>query len=248
MGVGTQAVGLVFALGIAIGSGEPFPTPVGAAWSLIAGSAGVIGLLAFYRGLAVGAMSLVAPLAALIGAGLPVVAGYALGERLAPGQGAGIVAALAAVALVSRPAGDGEEGRGGLGLAFLAGLGFAAFFVGMDRAVAAGAGSWWPLPIARTASVVLTSGAVAVAGRGRQLRGVMTPIVLVAGIADTAGNLGFLLARSQGSLGPAAVVSSLYPAVTVVFAWFLLDERLGKVHVAGVALAFAGIALIALPG
>ena len=248
MGVGTQAVGLVFALGLALASREPFPTPAGAAWSLIAGVAGVIGLLAFYRGLAVGAMSLVAPLAALIGAGLPVVAGYALGERLAPGQGAGIVAALAAVAMVSRPAADGDEGRGGVGLAFLAGLGFAAFFVGMDRAIASGAGSWWPLPIARMASVVLTSSAVAVSGRGRQLRGVVTPIVLMAGVADTAGNLGFLLARSQGPLGPAAVVASLYPAVTVVLAWIVLGERLGRVHLAGVVLAFAGIALIALPG
>ncbi len=75
-----------------------------------------------------------------------------------------------------------------------------------------------------------------------------TPLILVCGLGDTLGNLGFLAARSMGSLGPSAVVASLYPAVTVVLAWLFLSERLSRQHLAGVALAFAGIVLIALPG
>jgi drug/metabolite transporter (DMT)-like permease len=242
-----ETIGIVFALAFSLISGDPFPSGVAVGWSLFAGVTGIVGLLAFYRALASGAMSLVAPVAAVVGAGIPVIAGYVFGERLEPGQVAGIVAALAAVALVSRPAGGQDGGRGGVWLALFAGLGFAAYFVGMDRAIAAGAGTWWPLPIARAASIAVTAVGVLATGQARDLRRVFTPLVLVSGLGDMAGNLGFLLARSQGPLGPAAVVASLYPAVTVVLAWLFLDERLSRAHLAGVALAFAGIVLIAFP-
>ena len=243
-----ESVGLGFALAFALLSGDSFPSPAGVAWSAAAGIAGVIGLLAFYRGLATGSMSLVAPVAAVVGAGLPVLAGHVLGEQLTRGQVVGILAALAAVALVSRPGeGEGGDGRGGVWLALFAGLGFAAYFVGMDRAIAAGAGSWWPLPIARAGSIVVTGAGLVATGQTHDLRRVATPLILVCGLGDTLGNLGFLAARSVGMLGPSAVVASLYPAVTVVLAWLFLSERLSRQHLAGVALAFAGIMLIALP-
>ncbi len=245
VGVCTQGIGLLLALGIAIASRDPFPSAAGIGWSLFAGVTGVIGLLAFYRGLATGAMSVVAPVAAVVGAGLPAIVGYVLGERLAPGQLIGIVAALGAVALVSRPAAGSPESRGGTWLALFAGLGFAAFFVGMDRAYAAGAGTWWPLPIVRMASFTLTATGALATGQARGVIRVLSPVVILSGVGDIAGNLGFLLARAQGPLGPAAVLASLYPAVTVMLAWVLLDERLSRAHLAGVALAFAGIALIA---
>ncbi len=235
----------MLALGLALASGTPFPSPAAVGWALLAGAAGIVGLLAFYRGLATGAMSLVAPVAAVVGAGLPVAAGFAFGERLAAGQAVGIVAALAAVALVSRPSDGASAGRRGTWLALFAGLGFAVFFVGMDRAYVAGAGTWWPLPIARTASVVITSLAVLATRRGGHVLRAVSPIVVLSGVGDIAGNLGFMLARAQGPLGPAAVLGSLYPAVTVLLAWTFLDERLSRVHLAGVALAFAGIVLIA---
>ncbi len=245
VGVCTQGIGLALALGIAIMSRDPFPSAAAVGWSLFAGLTGVIGLLAFYRGLATGAMSVVAPVAAVVGAGLPAIAGYLFGERLAPGQLIGIVAALGAVALVSRPASGSVGGRSGTWLALFAGLGFAAFFVGMDRAYMAGAGTWWPLPIARTASFALTASGAMATGQGRGAIRALSPVVILSGVGDIAGNLGFLLARAQGPLGPAAVLASLYPAVTVMLAWVLLDERLSRAHLAGVALAFAGIALIA---
>ncbi len=244
-----ESVGLAVALALSLASGDPFPGFAGVAWSLVAGTAGIVGLLAFYRALATGSMSLVAPVAAVVGAGLPVLAGYAFGERLAAGQVLGILAALGAVALVSRPGVDeGGDDRGGIWLALFAGLGFAAYFVGMDRAIASGAGTWWPLPIARAASIVVTSIGLFATGQAREVRRVVTPLVVVCGLGDTLGNLGFLAARSVGTLGPAAVVASLYPAVTVVLAWLFLSERLSRAHLAGVALAFAGIVLIALPG
>jgi drug/metabolite transporter (DMT)-like permease len=248
VGLVMETIGIVFALAFAILSGDPFPSAVAVGWSLLAGLTGIVGLLAFYRALVTGAMSLVAPVAAVVGAGLPVLAGYAFGERLGAGQVAGIIAALAAVGLVSRPASREDGGRGGIWLALFAGLGFAAYFVGMDRAIAAGSGPWWPVPIARASSIVLTFAGVLATGQGRDIRRVLQAPVIVAGVGDVAGNLGFLLARSQGTLGPAAVVASLYPAVTVILAWLLLDERLSRAHLAGVGLAFAGIVLIALPG
>jgi len=242
-----ETIGIAVALALALLSGDPFPSPAAVAWSLAAGIVGIAGLLVFYRALAGGAMSLVAPVAAVVGAGLPVIAGYAFDERLGGGQAAGILVALIAVVLVSRPA----DGAGGdtrwAWLALVAGLCFAAYFVGVDRAVAAGAGTWWPVPIARAGSIVVTGVGVLVTSQGRGLRRVMTPVVLVAGLGDIVGNLGFVLARAQGPLGPAAVVASLYPAVTMALAWLLLHERLSRAHLAGVALALAGIVLIALP-
>ncbi|MGO9208166.1 MAG: hypothetical protein ACLQBX_18640 [Candidatus Limnocylindrales bacterium] len=81
-----ETIGIAFALAFALGSRDPFPPPAAVIWSLAAGIAGIAGLLVFYRALAAGAMSLVAPVAAVVGAGLPVVAGYAFGERVGGGQ------------------------------------------------------------------------------------------------------------------------------------------------------------------
>ncbi|HXQ96420.1 MAG TPA: EamA family transporter, partial [Candidatus Acidoferrales bacterium] len=170
VGLAMETIGIAVALALALLSGDPFPSPAAVAWSLAAGIVGIAGLLVFYRALAGGAMSLVAPVAAVVGAGLPVIAGYAFGERMGGGQAAGILVALVAVVLVSRPAdGAGGDSRWAW-LALVAGLCFAAYFVGVDRAVAAGAGTWWPVPIARAGSIVVTGVGVLVTSQGRGLR------------------------------------------------------------------------------
>jgi len=242
-----EAVGLVFIVPTIVVTGEPFPGIVAIAIAALAGTIGFVGLLAFYRALAGGTMSLVAPVAAVIGAGLPVVAGVAGGDSLSPTEAAGIVVALVAVSIVSRPAADAGVGRGGLALALIAGAGFGGFFIVIDLAVQAGAQTWWPVVASRSATIVAGSAVALAQGRAALLLRQASPIMIVCGVADTLGNVLFLLANAQGSLGIAAVLASMYPAVTVLLAWQVLGERLARIHAVGVALVFVGIALIAAP-
>jgi len=223
------------------------PPPLGLAWAGAAGTAGVIGVVAFYRALAVGAMGLVAPLAALIGAGMPVVVGLAMGDQPTALDAVGIGVALLAVVLVSRPAEDQGLGRGGFALAVVSGLGFGGYFICMDQAAAAGVETWWPIVASRSVATVLAVAAALVLRRLGAVRREASPLMAGAGLADIGGNAFFLMANAQGSVGIAAVIASQYPAVTVLLARAMLGERLARIHVAGILLAFAGIVLIALP-
>ncbi len=227
-------------------SGERAPPGPALAWALVGGASGVIGLGGFYRALSQGAMGLVAPLSALIGAGLPALVGVLLGEDLLPAHVAGIACALVAVALTSRPvattAGDARQ----LPLVFVAGLGFAGFFLAMDEASRLGGQTWSLMIAARLAGLGLVVIAlIATASRPVPPRRSVLPLFLVAGVGDLGGNAFFLLANEHGQLSIAAVLSSLYPVMTVGLAWLFLRERLGRSHVVGVALALAGVALIA---
>ena len=252
---GSQAIGLVAAAALLIVTSEPMPTTSALDWAFLAGASGVVGLAAFYRGLARGAMGLVAPLSALIGAGLPALVGLVAGDELQPLHLAGIACALAAVVLTSRPARATAADARQLPLVLIAGLGFAGFFLAMDEANGLGAETWWPAVIARVAGLSLVAlAALAVAsGRftaagGRQdvpLRS-MLPLFLLTGLGDLGGNAFFLLANAQGQLSVTAVLASLYPVATVALAWLFLGERLARSHLVGVALALVGVALIAL--
>ena len=226
---------------------ETVPAPLGLAWAGAAGVSGVIGVVAFYRALAVGAMGLVAPLAALIGAGMPLIAGLLPGDQPMVTDMAGIGVALLAVVLVSRPAEDQGLGRGGLWLAVISGVGFGGYFICMDQAASAGAETWWPIVASRLVATMLAVAAALVLRRLGAVRREASRLMVGAGIADVGGNAFFLMANAQGSVGIAAVIASQYPAVTVVLARLVLGERLARIHVAGIVLAFVGIVLIALP-
>ncbi len=241
----SQGVGLVFAICLALVGGEAAPGPSGVAWAIAGGLGGSIGIIAFYRALAGGAMGLVAPLAGLIGIALPVVVGAASGDQVNAVQTVGMGVALVAVVCVSVPASDQGAGRGGLLLAVVAGIGFGSFFVGMNRSADAGAPVLWTVVLARSASLALALAVLAATGRLRELRRGLSLLMPAAGIADLLGNVWFLLADHEGTLGIASVVSSQYPVITVLLARVFLAERLARVHAVGVALAVVGIALIA---
>jgi drug/metabolite transporter (DMT)-like permease len=243
----SQAVGLALAIAILVFVGERNPGAASVAWAIAGGAAGFTGLLFFYRGLAGGAMGLVAPVAALIGAGLPVVAGSLTGDHLRPTEVVGITLALVAVALVSRPAQDRGIGRAGLALALAAGVGFGLFFIAMGRSTAAGGQTWWPIVASRGTSLALGAAMTIALRLGRATLRAASPLMALTGLADLSGNAFFLLANSQGALGIAAVVSSQYPAVTAILARVVLHERLARIHILGIALALLGIALIAAP-
>lgn len=224
------------------------------AWGAAAGVAGATGVPLLYRGLAVGPMSVVAPLTAVTSAAVPVASGVLLGERPGPLAYVGVVLAVAAVALVSRSTGsvDAESpasprrGWGlGVALALLAGAAFGAFFVLVDAAPAeAGA---WPLVAARATAWVITAAvALAVAQLHMPARPVLG-LAIAAGALDGLANALFLVAVRGGLLSLVSVIVALYPASTVLLARAVHSERLARLQTAGLGLAAASVALLAVP-
>ena len=242
----TQAAGLLI-VGTAVvleGHGAPggtFWLPV--AWGSVAA---VVGLGALYRGLAVGAMSVVAPISATA-AVIPVVVGLATGERPSSIQGLGIALALVGVGLAARePAeqGSGRATAAGVGLALLAAAGLGASLVALKTA--SDADPAWAALAFRLVMVGLVAVAVAAtrpSARGRR-RGDL-PALGLAGLLDGGATLLFATAFSRGLLSVVSVLGSMYPVVTVILAQALLHERLARWQRLGVVAALGGVAMIA---
>jgi drug/metabolite transporter (DMT)-like permease len=246
--VWSQLIGLLV-LGVAIAvTREALPPAVDMAWGVLAGVGGGIGVVLLYRGLAIGRMAVVAPTTGVIAASIPVVTGLALGERPAPLALVGVLVALAAIVLVSSAHGEltehGERRRLPTGLweGIGGGLGFALFFICLSKT--SGAADLWPLVAVRFSIVVATVGAIATRSSLRPAPGSWGRITVV-GLLDMAANLLFLLASRQGLLSIVAVLTSLYPASTVLLARVVLHERLSPVQVGGLLAAGAGVVLIA---
>jgi drug/metabolite transporter (DMT)-like permease len=237
-----QLAGTSIVAATALLLGEAAPPWPSVAWAAAAGVSGAVGLAALYRGLAVGRMAVVAPVSAVLSAAIPVCWGIA-SAGLPPGSKlAGFALALAGIWLVAR-SGEIGEGTAGLGLALVAGCGFGGFLLLMHRG--AEGGTFWPLAAARATTLAL---AAAVARFGRRAwrpdRGAL-PLVLLSGACDAGGNAFFVLAAKAGRLDVASVLSSLYPASTVLLAAVVLRERVTRPQGAGIAAVLAAIALIA---
>ncbi|MGY1671118.1 EamA family transporter [Geodermatophilus sp. SYSU D00710] len=244
----SQAAGLVVvALLLPWLGGEPAGADL--AWGAVAGVAGGAGLLLFYRALAAGVMSVVAPVTAVSAAALPVLGGLALGERLGPAAAVGIVLALVAVVLVAAEGGLASLRAARLGTvapALAAGAGFGLFFVLLERT--GDDAGLTPLAAARVVSVLLVGGLALATVRSLRVPRRVLPIVLLAGVGDMAANALFLLAtQAGGQLAITGVLASLYPVSTVVLAQVLLRERLAGAQRAGLAVAATAVVLIALP-
>ena len=226
--------------------------PVGAAdlaWGAAAGLAGATGLMVFFRALATGVMSVVAPVTAVTAAAVPVVVGLIGGDAIGPAAAVGILLALVAVVLVSAEGGLSALRTArptSLVPALAAGVTFGVFFVLLDR-ISADAGIT-PLAATRLASIVLV---LLIAGAGRRPLRVgraALPLVVASGLGDMTANALFLLATQQpGQLAITGVLASLYPVSTVVLAQLVLRERLAGVQVAGLGTAVAAVVLITLP-
>jgi drug/metabolite transporter (DMT)-like permease len=249
-------VGLAVLLAAALLTGRATgdtPTAHGLAWGFGSGLAGGTGLIAFYRALARGPMSVVAPVSALAAAVLPVMVGTLRGERLGPAMLAGVVLCLAAIGLVSMEedglAGGGPAGRRPLDsgplMAVVSGAAFGIFLVLLNEAGRDG-GGLWPLVAARTGGLVVIGMALlAVGTRGPRVSGVATlALVVLSGVLDAAANVLYFLAAQRGMLSLAAVLASLYPAVTVLLARMVYSERLRAVQRVGLVVALAGVALV----
>jgi drug/metabolite transporter (DMT)-like permease len=224
---------------------DELPSWSAVGWAALAGSAGIVALGAFYRALAIGTMSVVAPISATAAA-VPVLVGLAEGERPGGLQIAGMAAALAGVILASRePVEEGcpPANRAAIGLALVAAAGFGTFFVGIDRASAT-AEVPWVIVVQRCCSVSLLVIATLVVRPSLPRDGASLLVLAAVGLLDLGANGLYALATTHGLLSVVSVLGSLYPAVTVVLARFVLAERIARVQELGVVLALAGVIAI----
>ena len=242
----SQAVGLVGVAAWALASGDAPPGIGDMLPAAGAGAAGAAGLAALYRGMAIGAMGIVAPISAVSPA-VPLGVDLLRGDAPAGIQWAGIATALAGVVLLAREPGGSARRAGlaaGVSLALVAALGFGLFVVGLDAA--SDGGATWAVVVARTSSTVLALCAVLVVSVPVRPPRSLLPALAAVGLFDTTANALVAVATTYGSAGIVAVLSALYPLTTIVLARIFLAERLDRHRRVGGVLALAGAALVAL--
>jgi len=239
----SQGMGLLL-IAVVVGvRGEPAPDGAHVVLACLSGVAGVAGLASFYRGLAIGAMAVVAPISSTAAA-IPVAFGLITGERPAGFQVVGISVAIAGVALASRELPEDEAPRlaAGAGLALLSALGFGSFFVTMD--VASEKDVFWAIFFNRATSLSLLL-AFALALRPRlSVRRPDVGALLAIGALDISANGLFAAATTEGLVSLVAVLASLYPVVTILLARLVLGEHIRRLQQAGVVAVLLGVALI----
>ena len=242
----SQCIGLLTVLLVApfIATSQLTASDLG--WGAIAGIIGGTGLLFFYRALALGTMSIVSPVTAVVAALVPVVVGITQGERPALWASIGIVVAIGALALFG--GGDHGDIHGtilqSLMPAVLAGFGFGAYFALVAQTHATS--GLWPLVASRTTSCVLLGSGALIRRTPLRIRRDARVTLVLAGSGDITANALFLLASRRGDLAIVGVIASLYPASTLVLARFVLHERLGRLHQLAIALATIAVVLIAI--
>jgi drug/metabolite transporter (DMT)-like permease len=242
----SQPFGLgALALAVVIrGSGIPGDE---VAWSALSAVVGTVGLFAFYRGLATGAMSVVAPIAA-VAVGIPVIWGVVVsGDRISGLQAVGFVAAAGgSVAASLEVEAERRHLASGVGWAVLAMLAFGAYYIPMH---AAAQHDWlWPAFLFRCTSVTLVWTVLLARRSWPTGLGPHWPGLVAIGFLDTGGNALFAAASSHGLLSIVSVLATLYPVVTVLLARFVLGERVQRAQDVGVVVALAGAVLITAGG
>ena len=238
---------------------SPFRLSAAAAgWSAAAGVAGIVAAVMLYIGFRHAVFSVASTLSAVGSASLPVLAGLLYGERPPALAWAGIALAIAAIVAISAGPGDADDvqaphGRAatgrrsaGVGYGLAAGAGFALFFIGLNRA--GSSSGLWPVIVAEAVSLpVLACCALPARQLGLPARGSRS-LAAATGATGAAGTIMFFLASHHGLLAVTAVITSLYPGGTILLARIRPGERLSPVRLAGLALAGASVALIAVAG
>jgi uncharacterized membrane protein len=241
----SQAAGLALLAAVILFLPGSLPHARDLAWGSTAGLAGGGGVALLYRALAIGPMSIVAPLTAVCAALIPVAVGVALGERLTPVTMVAIALALAAIVLVGQ-----EPGRGaltavrwdGLRIALGAGVLIGIFLVALARA--SPASGLWPLIPARITSTVMFVAIALATGRSMRLPTPVLPAAIGGGALDMLANALYLAAVQRGPLSLMATLASLYPASTILLARVFLGERLSPTQVGGIACAVVATVLL----
>jgi len=260
-----ETAAVIVAVAAAVLSGGPASLP-GLAWGFSAGVIGGLGLIVFYRGLAAGPMSVVAPVSGLVGTVLPVAVALVEGERPGVGVYAGALLCLVAIVLVSSASETDGPGRArpphrlGRAIAYgtASGVSFGLFFLLIRTA--GQSGEVWPVAAGRIGELAIVLAAAAVLRPGlrgihggirdgirpglRGIRGGIPLVAVSAGVIDVVANLCYVAATRIGAFGLAVVLASLYPGVTVLLARVVLGERLRWIQRAGLGLAAVGILLV----
>ncbi len=231
---------------IALAQQGAFPSRTSILWALLAGAVGGFSLAIFYGALASGQMGLTAPIAALMGAAIPTLADIALEGAPKRWTLAGFALALMAIWLITRPEKSGDNGSSGhpkgVAMAALAGVGFAGFYLCIHQA--SGAASWIAV-ISRVGSFGATAAAVAVTRAPLALDRPRAALGALAGCLDIIASALFIFASQRGRLDEAVVITSLYPAVTVLLARLVLKEHFSRWRFIGLLAALAAVPLIA---
>jgi drug/metabolite transporter (DMT)-like permease len=219
------------------------------AWALLAGVGSATGSIFLFRGLARGRMGLVAPISAVGAAALPVMVGAALGERPSGLVWVGVLAALPGIWLVSRDTtsdrpSDPASGTRGVVDGAIAGAGFGVLFIALAQ-ISDGAG-FLPLAVNQLVGAILTLVLAASLGQPWLPRRSVVGWGGASGVLGASGTLAFTVATGTTSLGIAAVLASLYPAVTVMLAASVLGERIGTGQRAGIGVCTIAVAALAL--
>jgi drug/metabolite transporter (DMT)-like permease len=238
------AFGLMFVIAVA-GHGE-FLSRTSILWALAAGAVGGFSLAIFYRALASGQMGLTAPIGALLGAAIPTLADIAMEGAPSRWTIAGFVLAILAIWLITRPERRGENDESGhprgVAMAALAGVGFAGFYLCIHQA----SGSpLWIATISRVGSFVTTAAAVVATRAPLALDRPRAALGMLAGCFDIIASALFIFASQRGRLDEAVVITSLYPAVTVLLARLFLKEHFSRWKFVGMLAALAAVPLIA---
>lgn len=237
-----HASGVILMLSVAMLAGADFPDRRSILWAFAGGAIGGIGLALFYRALASGQMGLNAPVAAVLGAGIPtMVTSFTVGF---PGyrQVAGFALAIVGVWLISRTE-EGSRRPEGLGLAILSGIGFATFYLCINQA--RGGSALWIAMTSRFGALAVTSAIVFFGRRLVPVPASIAGLAILAGCLDTTGSALFVRATQTGRLDESVVLSSLYPAVTVLLARAFLHEHFSPGKTIGMLAALAAVPMIA---
>lgn len=226
----------------------------GMGWAIAGGTAGGVGLIAFYEGLATCPMTVVAPVSALVSTVLPVGVALATGEHPGLAVGIGAMVCLAAIVLISLQGSPGRGRRRNAGRAEAlrallfgagAGLAFGLFFLFLRNA--ASTGVFWPVTASRLAGTAVTLAAAAWLGVRPGWQGMGRRVLAAAiasGLIDALANVCYVLATRAGMFGTAVVLTSLYPGITVLLARLVLGERMRPAQRVGLALAALGVVLV----
>ena len=240
-----QAAGLVLLALLMPVLPSSAPVPADYVWGASAGLAGSAGVALLYRALAIGTMSIVAPITAVCAAAVPVIVALALGERPGLRAGVGIVLAVIAIVLLSRVESVESAPRrtqSAVSLAFISGIAVGLFFLCLAQT--SDDAGLWPLIVGRSISVPLFGVMAATTGRSLCPEARVAKTAAGCGAVDMLANALYLVATRHGPLSLVATLASLYPASTVLLARFTLGERLSRSQALGVACALVAVVLI----
>jgi len=236
-----HAGGLLPVLALASATHAQFPSHNSMLWAIAGGFSGGGALAIFYRALATSRMGLTAPVAAVLGAAVPTIFGMITQGMPGAVHIAGFIVAAAGIWLISRT--EDASGLEGIGLAAIAGIGFAGFYLCISQAKDGSA--LWLAAFSRTGALVVTGSIVLLQRKFNDITAAGTRWGLVAGCLDVSGTALFVRASQTGRLDSAVVLTSLYPAVTVLLARVILHEHFTRWKAVGMFAALIAVPMIA---